>query len=222
MNGDAIKQFFLDIIDETSLEAGEDFIYDLMTHAKDVVESGLDLEILKKLDSSNSVSAGDTVDTPHSLPSDFYAPLIQGSLFVDTKEHVQVPYEQKQHYKSASGYFLIDYVSGKYYLTGEQCQAGTIYFWYFYATGDMAARVTPVWPAKFHKLIAFIMAELYEAGLDSDDLSYRMSAEQKNQKQVLWDAMVRWNARLQLAAMNGRARRPSIDYSSAHNIIDID
>ncbi len=219
MTGATIKTFFENLIEDS---VDDDFVYDLMTHAKDVIESSIELEILKKLDSSQSVSGGDTVATEKSLPSDFYAPLIQGGLFVDTKECIQVPYEQYRTYKDASGYFFIDYKNSKFYLTGTQGASATLYFWYIYATADMAAGITPVWPAKFHKLIAFIMAELYEAGLDSDDLSYKMSAEQKRQKQVLWDSMVRWNARLQLAAMNGRAWRPTLNYDAAPNTINID
>ena len=66
----------------------------------------------------------------------------------------------------------------------------------------MTAGTSPVWPEKFHKRLPFEMARLYQEGLDSDDLSFRMSPSQARIAKLLKEGMELWDDNLKLEIYN--------------------
>jgi hypothetical protein len=135
-----------------------DFELQLANDAKNAIESELQLEITKKLNSSGSVSAGQTYTTSRALPSDFYLPL---PIYLGTTPLYPIPFERQQEYQSTSGYYWIDLANDVYYLSGTQGSSGTIYFYYQYETPDLTLLTSPVYPSRFHSIIPLEMARIY-------------------------------------------------------------
>lgn len=205
MNGSEIKTFFENLIDDT---LDSDFTYDLMANAKDQVEAERDWEMLKKKDSDTKTTTGYTYANAISLPTDF---LLPRKIVIGTLEWKPIPFERQIEFKDYGQRYFIDHANNELHLCGTIAESKTIHNFYIYKTDDIAAATSPVWPAKFHKLIAFRMARLVGAGIDADDLSFRMSPEQERQARVLEDAMISWNSRIQLSSMGGATEPEGID-----------
>lgn len=201
MTGAEIKQFFENLIDD-NLE--ENFAYDLMNNAKDEIESDRDWEILKKLDSSNSTTVGGTYSTEYSLSSDFFT---VNKIFIDELEYKPVMFEEQLTYKDSSHRYFIDHRQSKLHLCGKVNTSKTIYIFYIYNTDEISATTSPVWPAKFHKLIAFKMAELYLGGIDSDEYNQMITPQQRKQAEMIYQGMVSWDTQLKLNAMDYSTKR---------------
>ena len=60
-------------------------------------------------------------------------------------------------------------------------------------TDDLTLLTSPMWPKRFHKVIAYKAADNYLMGIDTDDLSARMSPKQKEQGELLKNTMIYWN-----------------------------
>ena len=185
MNGAAIRTFFHSLIDNDELDV--DFEYSLMNAAKEEVESLKDWEILKKLDTSLTASA-----TSKALPSDFFLPLY---LFVgsDVTPYSQIPFEQKNIFINNNRCWYIDLANSAYYLLGTQtANAGkTLNFNYLYATSDIAAATSPVWPERFHKLLGYQMAKNFYAA-DQTERNFSWAAEHEQSYKLLKNFMVGW------------------------------
>jgi hypothetical protein len=198
MIGSSIITFFRGLIDNDSLDS--DFEYSLMNAAKDKLESEREWEFLKKVDSSAV-----TTDSAITLPTDFYAPLY---LFItgETQPYSQIPFEQATMLNSVGRCFYIDFANSRYYLLGSPTAGQTIYFYYLRQTDDLAAATSPVFPAKFHKILAYEMAKMYYAADQGNvvDASYNWSPFWKAEYESLRSRMIDWdNAIKKRAIENG-------------------
>lgn len=189
MTGAEIKTFFEGIIDDT---IDTDVTYNLMNLAKEEVESERPWEMLKKMDSSLSASSA-----AKALPSDFFLPI--DTIYVGTTPYFQVPFEQQRLFANSANRWYIDLANSVYYLLGSN-QSGTIYFPYIYKTTDLAAGVTPVWPARFHKRIPFRMAELYYA-VDQGDKALAWNEQWGKEAELLRLMMQTWDSNLKKRAI---------------------
>jgi hypothetical protein len=175
-----------------------DFELQLVNDAKNAIETELQLEITKKLNSSGSVTAGQTYTTSRALPSDFFLPLV---IYVGTTPYYPVPFERQQEYQSVSGYYWIDVANSNYYLSGTQGQSATIYFYYQYETPDIAVGTSPVWPDRFHTLIPLEMARQYwqiDQGERNRSWDDKYGADYIRWKRLLTD----WDHKLKLNAID--------------------
>ena len=154
MNGQQCIDKFHNYVSD---ELDSDFELQLVNDAKNSVEAELMLEITKKLNSSGSVTAGQTYTTARSLPSDFYLPL---PIYVGQTIHYPVAFERQQDFQNVSGFYWVDIANSQYYLSGTQGSNQTIYFYYQYQTADIALNTSPVWPDRFHSIIPLEMADV--------------------------------------------------------------
>lgn len=184
--GSEIIEFFETIV-EDSLD--ETAAYILMNNAKNKVEGEREWEILKKFDSSQSASSA-----AKNLPDDFDRP-IDGIIYVNAQPYIQVPFEQQRLMQNSALRWYLDMRQSKYYLLGSNL-SGTIYFPYIYQTDDIAEGTSPVWPAKYHPLIAFEMAELFFA-IDQGERPLAWDDKWAVQHQLLKNSMLTWDVKLQ-------------------------
>lgn len=207
MNGQqCIDKFVLYTGD--SLDA--DFSLQLVNDAKNALETELQLEITKKLNSSGSVTAGQTYTTSRSLPADFFLPL---TIRVGTQKIYPIPFESQIDYRDISGYYWIDLANDAYSLTGTQGSAQTIHFFYQRETDDLTTSTSPVWPTRFHSLIPLEMAKQYwmiDGGEKNRAWDDRFAAEYTRLKRLMID----WDAKLKLNGMDNSAYLESEAYSS--------
>lgn len=213
MTCDTIKTLFENLVEDSM---DETLTYQLMNVAKDKIESFIDWEFLKKKDSSQTVTSSNTWTTQKSLPSDFWLPK---SLFVgetDTIPYELVPFDLAQHYKNVSRKYYLDLANSKFLLTGTFSQSYTLYLNYLYATPDMATGITPVWPTKFHPILAFKMAELWFAK-DQTELGRSWDSKWKKEYDEMWAAMLSWDSRIKVAIQRQGGANPT-DYSKYPDI----
>lgn len=196
MNGEQIKDFFERLIDDS---VSNDLALDLMNTAKDEIETERDWEMLKKLDSSNTTTVGNTHTDGISLPDDFFTPT---GIWVGDDEYFPVRFEEQRKWKDIGRRYYIDHFNSTLHLCGTRAESKTIYIFYIHFTDDLTLETSPIWP-KLHKRIPYKMAELYLAGVDSDDVSRMMSPEHAKQAKLLEWRMKSWDARLKLKAMGG-------------------
>lgn len=210
MTGSELKTFAENILDGQTI--GEDFFYQLLNIAKTKLEEGRAWNYLKKLDSSNTSRVGyDT--TGYNLPSDFSRDY--KVMLGDSVEITPVPFEEQHAYKYAPNGYYLDIVGDKFYLTGNVGSVDTIHFYYLRYTPDITANSSPVFPARFHFLLAFEVAGYYMNGIDSDDQFARMSPENKAAYSALKQAMVSWDSNLSARARNNQIGMTEVSGISA-------
>lgn len=193
MTGAQLKQFTENILDGIQLD--DDFFYQLLNIAKVNLEDKRVWQYLKKLNSSNT---GTT--SAISLPADFSHDY---KVLVGTTEYFPIEFEEQHLFEGASHRYYIDHANSQYYLKGSP-RPDTIYFYYKRFTDDIASGTSPVFPARFHPLLAFYVAGYYQAGIDADDIFARMSPENKVAAGVLERTMLGWDTELKLRSQNGR------------------
>lgn len=205
MTGAQIKQLTEDILDGIQLD--DDFFYQLLNIAKVNLEEKRVWQYLKKLNSSNT---GTT--SAITLPSDFSHDY---KVLVGTTEYYPIDFEEQHLFEGISHRYYIDLANSQYYLKGSP-RPDTIYFYYKRFTDDIASGTSPVFPARFHPLLAFYVAGYYQAGIDSDDIFARMSPENKIAAGTLERAMLGWDTELKLRSQNGR-----VGVSNSQSEIDL-
>ncbi|MEW6126728.1 MAG: hypothetical protein AB1757_06795 [Acidobacteriota bacterium] len=195
MTGSQILEKFHNLIGD---DLGADFELQLANDAKNSIETELELEITKKLNSSLSTSAGQTYTTSRALPSDFLSPLV---IRVGTQKVYPIPFEAQIDYREISGYYWIDLANDVFYLTGTQGSAQTIYFFYQRETDDLTTATSPIWPTRFHSLIPYEMARKYFA-IDAGEKGRSWSPEMQLYYTELKNQMIQWDHKLKLNGMD--------------------
>ncbi len=192
MTGTELKTMFEELVDDT---LDEDLTYQIMNQAKDEIEAEREWEMLKKLDSSQTASTSEK-----TLPTDFLSPII---LYIGNQPQYQVPFEQQHLFSNTSLRWVLKMATGKYQLLGSPT-SGTLNFYYIYQTDDLTSGTSPVWPAKFHKLIPFKMAELYYA-IDQGEKGLSWDDKWEKQYKMIHSLMVNWDANLKKRAVENAA-----------------
>jgi len=197
----------------------QDLEVQLANTAKNELESELQLQILKKVDVSQTTVVGGTYLTPYNLPTDVFSPL--NVIYVGTQPRRQIPIEQRILYKDSSDFFYIDWQASKFYLCGTVQTAEVISFPYTYATADIGTTTATsvVWPARFHPLIPYKMAFLWFA-IDQGEKQRSFSEEWMAAYGLLKNSMVDWDQRLKLAAIGSATPYGNMDQSPGENRIN--
>lgn len=210
MTGQKIIEFFRNIVDD---QPDADLEIDLLNHAKDLVEGLRDWEILKKVNTSLSASSSDTYTTAKGLPSDFLRPV---TVYVGDQEHEGVPFEHRELYKNSGLRHYIDYLNNNLFIIGAPGSTQTINLFYIHKTTDWTSNnlssLSPIWPSKYHKILAFIMAEVFGGAIDVDQIQAGQIPMRNKQGELLLNGMINWDTKLKLSAM-ARSSAPRRNFS---------
>jgi hypothetical protein len=185
MTGSEILTLFAQIIgEEGDSPLDQTFALQLMNIAKDKVEELTDFEYLKK-----KVSL-----TTSTLPANFRE-------FIKlTSNAVPVPLRPFEDYEMYNDGYYIDYANSTINAIGSYTT--TPIMTYKYQTDDLTTSTSPVFPARFHSLLAYEMAFIYQAGIDGDDLNFRMSQIHLTQREELKKLLLNWDAQIKQKNMN--------------------
>lgn len=196
MTGTSIKTMAENILDGDTID--EVFFYNVLNSVKDQIEDSRPWMFLRKLDTSVSAAIG----TPIALPTDWR---MTWKLYVGQDQlYTQIPFDQLHMYRNEVNRFVVDVASGTYTLLGNLGTSASVYHYYIKTTDDVTSATSPVWPDRFHQLLAYYVAGYVQMGVDSDDMFARMSPENKMQAQMLLSSMERWDSNLQISAQDGR------------------
>lgn len=193
MTGLELKELSENILDGLTID--DDFYYQLLNIAKTKLEEQRLWQYLKKLDSSNIASS-----SPVSLPSDFAEDykVTVGTNF----EYHPVPFEEQHVYATSSGRYVIDWSALTLKILGSNIPSQTLYLFYKRFTPSITESTSPVFPERFHPLLAYYVAGYYQAGVDSDDIFSRMAPENRLAALELERAMKQWDSSIAMRAQD--------------------
>ena len=215
MNGEEILEMFKELTGE-SLD--DDAGLRLMTMAKDKVEADRPWQMLRVLNSENQSVVGRTYETGYDLPDNFSC---DRKIVINELEIMPVQFDEQIAYKDSEGYYFIDLANDTFHLCGTVVTAQTIYLFYIKSTPAITLTTSPVWPTRFHPYLAFKMAEIYQAGQDADDISYRMAPAQRKEARELHEAMIDWDDQLKLKALDHSSKGAGRGHIEGPNRINI-
>jgi len=188
-------------------ELDQDLFLNLVNVCKDLLEDERPWQYLKKLDTSNSISAGHSSTTPIALPSDFRYDF---KVFVgQDSEYQPVPFEEWHLYRNSGGNYTIDHGNSNLYVLGNVGTTNTLYFYYIKTTPELTLTTAPLFPSRFWKLLGFMVMAMYEGAVDYDEVFARMSPENRKIAESIKMSMVAWDNQLQ-----NRARGMRLKYAN--------
>lgn len=209
MTGLEIKTMANSILDDTIEET---LFYQLLNVAKNRVEEMRPWQFLKVVDTTQTASTGDNYLTMKTLPTDFR---YDYKMFVgdDYTEYLPIPFELRKAYKDSAKCYYIDLANSQFAICGTVSTGGTINLYYIKTTPDVAEGTSPIWPARFHSLLAYMVAGYFMMGVDTDDLYARMSTENKMAAKEIKRSMVMWDAHLKGRTLNHQTGFYTTDYN---------
>jgi len=200
LTGKDIINKFQNLVDE---EVDQDLALDLANTVKDIIEGDRPWRMLIKEDKSQSFDPSDDYLTAKDLPDDFlmdYKVFLGDATEDSYTEYYPVPFEERRRYKDSQAYY-IDVANKKIYICGSVDKSYTIYLYYIYETDDLTLKTSPVWPSKFHKIIPYMMAEIWKAGIDYDEINVQQALENNKVASMLYEQMIKWDAQLKLQSI---------------------
>lgn len=193
MTGAELKTFTENVLDG-NVDWTDEHFYTLLNIAKTKLEEQRLWQYLKKLDTRAATSS------PITLPSDFAEDY---KVVVGSREYIPVRFEDHPAYSGASGRYYIDWANLTLNLLGSNI-SGTLYTCYKRFTPDIATATSPVFPDRFHPLLAYYTAAIHQVGTDNDDLMARMGPANKLAAQELERAMKQWDSAIAIRAQDNQ------------------
>lgn len=197
MTGAELKTLSESILDGLTIDT--DFYYQLLNIAKTKLEEQRLWQYLKK-STNPGVASSSAVDL--GALGDFAEDY---KVMVGTNnEYLPIPFEEKYAFAQSSGRYYIDWANEQLYLLGNNIPSSQLYIFYKRFTPDIAADTSPVFPDRFHPLLAYYVAAYYQAGVDSDDIFARMAPENRLAALELERAMKTWDSNIAMRAQNNQ------------------
>lgn len=195
MTGTELKELSENILDGITID--DDFYYQLLNIAKTKLEEQRLWQYLKKVDSSNTASSALV-----TLPTDFAE---EYRVTVGTNfEYLPVSFEDQNVEARSSGAYYIDWANLQLKLLGSNIPSQTLYIFYKRFTPAIEAGTSPVFPARFHAILAYYVAAYYQGAIDSDDIFARMAPENRLAALELERAMKQWDSSIAMRAQNNQ------------------
>jgi len=195
VSGEEVKDYF-EVLVSDSMDETATFL--LMQNEQEKLEMERDWMVLRKKDTSLSVTPSDTYTTARNLPTDFISPR---KVVVNGLPLTEINADDQEEYKNISGYYFIDYSDMTLHLTGVYGETATIYLFYKKTLGTVDAETIFPWFGKTGLVIAYRMAQHHKGGIDGDEVNFQMTPEQNRQYKEMLNSMIQWDTKLQLKAM---------------------
>ena len=212
MTREAIQTFVNDnLLDGRTMD--EDLFGILINLAKTKVEQSRPWVKIRSEDSSGAITAANTWQTTHTLPTRFAQPYpvkrrngVYSSLILVSSSEVLTPEEiqwaQRLEYQDIEGYFAIDYANDRYILTGSYARSYVPY-WSFIQFSPSLDDDGDEWifPSQFHAVLGYLVAIL-EKARDYDEVNMANIAAYSPEAAAIVSAMTMWDTNLQRAMHN--------------------
>jgi len=200
----------------TSLNGGAtidaDLLDVLVDNAKTIIEEERPWEVLRKTDTSVSVTTGNTWETAHDLSaitdfSRFYGEFIKLFDGNNRIDYIRlVPFDRRLENKDNGGTACFDENSKTLYLNGTVAFSGTLWIPYISTstTVDLTSTdaVWTVFPSRFLPILGYYACQIHKGAIDYDSINKMMLPEHKETFRVLKNALEEWDNEKQLNALN--------------------
>ena len=210
MHKGQLRTFVTNLLDGTTLD--EDLFVTFANIAKNQLEAERAWMILRKIDSSQTVSGADGITNTKSLPTRFLRTFrvnrpsgYQTAILLRTGDSMryvsEIPFGTQHENKDNPDLFFIDHSGSTFAFTGTRDQSYTVYLNYIQGTVDFTSDgddedETWGFPSRFHPVLGFLTAAYYKSGVDYDDINARMAGANFSAGVALHDAMIQWDQEL--------------------------
>jgi hypothetical protein len=188
---------------------GGTLYFQLLNVGKAIFEQRRPWMILRKTDTSKTVTTGNTWQTAIDLSSitnfdrfngEFPIRLFDGANNIERFR--QVPFEERLYFKDVPNTFVYDENGKTLYLNGPVSFGGTLYINHLITSADIENDDGSSWlfPSWSHALLAFMAVGIHKGGVDYDDINARMSPENKAAAEAIVRALETQDAAKQVAA----------------------
>jgi hypothetical protein len=212
MTGEELETFCTGVNNGSPIEST--LLFQFLNLAKAMVEERKPWMLLRKTDTSKSVTTGNTWQTAISLVS-----LTDFAHFIDSENttpiklfdggnrieyYRQVPWDQRLEHKDVPNTFVFDESTSTLYLNGLINFAGTLYINYVSRSSDITDDGSSTWifPSYAHPLLGFLAVGMYKGGVDYDDINARMAPDNRAAAAVIVNLLESWDNKKQLAAID--------------------
>lgn len=207
----------------------------LVSTAKAIIEEERPWMVLRKVDTSKSVTTAGTWQTAIDLTtitdfSRFYSDL-PFKLFDSATNRLECyrikPFDRRLMFKDVSNTAVFDHNAKQLYLNGVPPFAGTLYISYVSTSTEIDLTITSaVWslfPSRFLPILGFYAMGIHKGAVDYDDVVAHMLPENKATLLALKNAMEKWDDDLQQTDLVTNDPEDFYDYprAGAVNIHDI-
>lgn len=199
-----LADFYESLLDDAP---DRDLTYELLSQAKNRIESENKLYVLDAEDTSKSLSIGQTYTTEFALPDNW-----RETRYIRVGTRFFRPTSYANRAQGQANRYFINAKARTFGFTGSAAISGTIYHGYMEATDDfveaneddLLTDLLP-WPSEYFPIIAFEAAGFYATGVDVDDISARQGAVNVQRSANLMDSFIGWDQDLKLEAQDNRA-----------------
>jgi len=195
MTLDEMKTMFEGLVDD---KLDDTLLENLFNMAKNEIEIERPWEVLKELDSSNTIASGHTYTTAKTLPTRFLTPLL---IFVgdDRIQYKQIPFEERERWKDITHRWYLKQKDSNFFICGTPASGSTIYFFYMQSSPDISGSQDWTFPSFAHPLIPIKAAKLFypidriEKGRAYDD-RWQIQENLIRRQLHAWDARLKKDA----------------------------
>lgn len=223
--GEELTTFITSLNAEANIDAT--LLDVLVDNARTVIEEERPWMVLRKTDTSKTVTTANTWQTAIDLStitdfSRFYMnqdgvviKLFDGNNRVD---YITLKsFDQRLEYKDVSGTAVYNANTKQLYINGTVAFAGTLYIPYMATSTAIdltsASAVWSLFPTRFLPVLGYYAIKIYAQGIDYDSISSNQAIGHNEMMKTLKDSMIRWDNELQLNAV--QSNDPS-EYPGGH------
>lgn len=205
MNGQQLLTLISSILGDITID--QVYGLQLINIARNYIEMRRPWQVLKKKDTTQTVTGSNTYTTPFTVPTNLRRFLKEGSIkLFDGNNNIQtlkeVPFEDALAFKDAFGNFYVDFGQSLFYITGIVPGTFSVYVYYIANLGDITA--TTSWqgfPSEYHPILAFEVAAMYRLGTDYDVINARNADDNAMRSDMIYKSMTKWDAELSLGSV---------------------
>lgn len=184
----------------------------LVDTAKTILEEERPWEVLRKTDTSLSVTTSNTWQTAIDLStitdfSMFYGEFIKIFDGNNQIDYIRlIPFDRRLENKDNGGTACYDENSKTLYINGKVQFSGTLYIPYISTSTaidlESDSAVWIVFPSRFLPILGYYAIAIHGGAIDYDSINRQMAPERKETLRVLKNAMTEWDNSKQLNSLN--------------------
>ncbi len=219
MTGTALAEFTTELNGGASI--GETLLFQLVNAFKAILEQERPWMVLRRTDTSKSVTTGSTWQTAIDLSAIERFSRFYGShpvrLFGESRgiaAYRQVPFDDRLEHRSVPCTFVYDAGTKQLYLNGTVPYPGTLHIRHLVTSEDIAAgesEITWPFPSWSHPLLGFGAVAMHKGGVDYDEVNARQIVQNSQDAVRLLRALQKWDNDLQLSEREDYDARDVMD-----------